>query len=244
MKILIAICFLLGFYVSPAQNLSKIWSTDPVILKHKSDLETLFKAKGSALGNAVFIRIFKQTDKNPQFGELEVWGQKTNSKEYSLVQSYQICYYSGGLGSKHKQGDGKTPEGCYSITAQSLNQYSTFHRSCNIGYPNVYERSCGYTGSAIMIHGNCVSIGCIAMTDERIEPIWTTLVAALHSGHKTINIHIFPFPLTQENLEAHQSHKDYSTWKTLQQIYLAFETNHIPPTVKTGKSGYSLTKTQ
>ncbi len=30
----------------------------------------------------------------------------------------------------------------------------------------------GALGGAIMIHGNCVSIGCLAMTDERIEELW------------------------------------------------------------------------
>src|SRR5476651_1949896 len=108
-----------------------------------------------ANANSVYLRIFKQEH------ILEVWVK--NDKQYHLFKSYPICYFSGGLGTKTHVNDGKSPEGFYTLTAGQLNPVSNYHLALNIGYPNALEKAKGYTGNAIMIHGNCASIGCYAM---------------------------------------------------------------------------------
>lgn len=116
-------------------------------------------------GDQLFIRILKAEDK------LELWAS-TNNKPYELYKTRTICAWSGGLGPKHKQGDGKSPEGFYATNKELLNPNSRYHLAFNIGYPNAYDRANGYTGDFIMVHGNCVSAGCYAMTDAGIEEIY------------------------------------------------------------------------
>ena len=111
------------------------------------------RAKAISYGSQVFIRIFKESK------ELEVWLKK--GKVFEHFKTYNICTYgSGGLGPKIKQGDGRAPEGFYRVTAKSLNPFSNYHLALNLGYPNEYDRAHKRTGSALMIHGDCVSIGC------------------------------------------------------------------------------------
>lgn len=116
-------------------------------------------------GDQLFIRILKAEDK------LELWAS-ANNKPYELYKTWTICAWSGGLGPKHKQGDGKSPEGFYATNKGLLNPNSRYHLAFNIGYPNAYDRANGYTGDFIMVHGNCVSAGCYAMTDVGIEEIY------------------------------------------------------------------------
>ena len=116
------------------------------------------------IGNPLYIRIFKEEK------ELEMW-IKNSSGTYSLYKVFDICTFSGGLGPKKKEGDKKSPEAFYYTKKSFLNPNSAYHLSFNIGYPNEYDKSHGYTGSLIMIHGNCVSIGCYEMTDKYVEEI-------------------------------------------------------------------------
>ncbi len=186
-------------------------------------LENEFQSKNLILGNPVFIRIFKESH------ELEMWIQ--NEDQFELFKTYSICYYSGGLGTKTRQGDGMSPEGFYFITPGQLNPNSTFHLSFNIGYPNRYDREQGYTGGAIMVHGNCVSIGCYAMTDEKIEEIWTIIVKAFENGQPFFRIHIFPFRLTDHALQRQRNSPWYPFWMNLKEGYDYFEEHGYPPNV-------------
>lgn len=189
-----------------------------------------FAAQDLTLGNPVFIRIFKESD------ELEIWVQKGD--QFELFKTYCICNYSGGLGSKTRQGDGKSPEGFYFVTPQQLNPNSTFHLSFNIGYPNPYEREKGYTGGSIMVHGNCVSNGCYAMTDQRVEEIWTVIVKAFENGQRFFRIHIFPFELTENKLSGYSNSKWYPFWMNLKAGYDYFEENGYPPNVMVRNGKY------
>ena len=129
-----------------------------------SQLETELKTKNLVYGSAIFVRIFKEPK------ELEVWIKQEN--KFNHFKTYKICTYgSDGLGPKVKQGDGKAPEGFYIVSPKNMNPLSEFHLSFNLGYPNEYDRAHKRTGSALMIHGSCVSIGCYAMTDAGIEEI-------------------------------------------------------------------------
>ena len=129
-------------------------------------------ALGAYWGAPLYLRIFKASD------ELEVWVEA--GARYQRLRTWPICTWSGGLGPKLRQGDGQAPEGFYEVAAPQLNPSSRFHLSFNLGYPNAFDRAHGRTGDYLMVHGNCVSIGCYAMGDAAIEEIYT-LVAAAHS---------------------------------------------------------------
>lgn len=179
----------------------------------------------------IYLRIFKQTD------EFEVWAKKGN--KYALFKRYDICYYSGGLGTKTKMGDGKSPEGFYTITAKQLNPVSNYHLAINIGYPNQLEKQKGYTGDAIMVHGNCASIGCYAMTDTRIEEIYTLVYKALEAGQDKINLDIFPFRMNDYHMDFFSASPYLPFWKTMKPGYDIFEKKRVPATAKVVGKKYS-----
>src|SRR5246127_3973031 len=106
-------------------------------------------------------RLFKEES------ELEVWKQDTTGR-FALLKTYPICRWSGELGPKIREGDRQAPEGFYPITPAQMNPTSAYYLSFNTGYPNAYDRSLGHTGSELMVHGDCSSRGCYAMTDEQI----------------------------------------------------------------------------
>ena len=115
---------------------------------------------------------------------------------------------------------------------KQMNPYSSYHLSFNIGYPNRYDRGKGYTGSVIMVHGDCVSIGCFAIRDNNIEEIWALLVNAFEAGQQYIQLHSFPFRMKESNMERHSNSQWFPFWSNLQEGYLIFEENGVPPRVK------------
>lgn len=185
--------------------------------------------KGLSFGSAVYIRVFKKE------AELEVWLQ--NGAKYELFKTYPVCALSGTLGPKEKEGDRQSPEGFYSVTRAKLNPASLYHLSFDIGYPNAYDRSLGRSGSFIMVHGNCVSIGCFAMTDDGIEEIYSLADAAFTKGQKSFAVHVFPFRMTVENMKQNAASRWAPFWSDLKAGYDAFEPNHVPPdmVVKEGR---------
>lgn len=211
-----------------------IYANNPIPSSHRSrqaiervkpDLETALYAIGIQWGSAVFIRIFKEEK------ELEMWIMKDDS--FVLFKTYDICTYgTGGLGPKLKEGDRMAPEGFYFVTPAQLNPVSSFHLSFNIGYPNAYDRHHGRTGSAIMVHGSCVSIGCFAMTDLAMEEIYALSDAAFRNGQTFFRVHIFPFKMTTWNMLRYRPNQNISFWENLKEGYLFFEENgNAPPTV-------------
>jgi len=181
-------------------------------------------ARGLARGVPVYLRIFKEEH------ELELWVSGENG--YSLLRTYPICAWSGTLGPKLQEGDGQSPEGFYRVRRRDLNPNSQFHLSFNLGFPNAYDRAHGRTGSYLMVHGNCVSIGCYAMTDEVIETIYGVVEAALKSGQGHVPVHVFPFRMTQANLDRHAGSQWFAFWLNLKQGYDAFEAERLPPKVR------------
>lgn len=182
-------------------------------------------------GNPLYIRIFKEEK------QLELWLESDKNK-YELYKTYGVCSFSGGLGPKKIEGDKKSPEGFYYTHKSLLNPNSTYHLSFNIGYPNEYDKSHGYTGSLIMVHGSCLSIGCYAMTDEYIEEIYDTVEKSLKMGQKKIDVHVFPFKMTEENMKRYKKSEYYNFWKELKPGYDYFEKNKIPPKVKVKNKRY------
>jgi len=187
---------------------------------------------GLQFGAPVFIRIFKEP------GVLEVWIKKQT--KFHLFRKYPVTAFSGGLGPKLQEGDGQAPEGCYFVTPERMNPKSRFHLSFDLGYPNTYDRHHRRTGSALMVHGSCVSTGCYAMGDEAIEEIWTLCSRALESGQKFFRVHCFPFPMSEENLTRHRESVWFAFWSALQPIYGHFKKNKLPPDVTVRAGRYTI----
>lgn len=182
------------------------------------------KPLGLELGSAVFVRIFKRE------AELELW-MAGRDGSYRLFRTYPICRYSGELGPKRRQGDNQAPEGFYRVARGQLNPASRYHLAFNLGYPNTYERAHGYTGDFLMVHGNCVSIGCYAMGDAAIEEIYTLVDAALRAGQPAFEVHAFPFRLDDAALAAERGSPWFDFWSELKPGYDAFERTRRPPRV-------------
>ena len=172
----------------------------------------------------VFMRIFKEE------GEFEVWKQGPGGR-YLLLESYEICTWSGVLGPKFQEGDRQAPEGFYTITPAQMNPNSSYYLSFNLGYPNAYDRSHGRTGSHLMVHGACSSAGCYAMTDEQIAEIYALAREAFEGGQRAFQVHAFPFRMTPENMARHATHQHFPFWEMLQEGYQHFELTRIPPQV-------------
>ena len=215
--------------VSEAQVPSSARSRDAVA-RQESRLKQAFENKGLAWGSPVYLRIIKETSK------LEVWVR--DGRQFTHFESYDVCYFSGTPGPKTRQGDGQSPEGFYFVKPAQLNPHSQFHLSFNIGYPNAYDRSKGYTGDYLMVHGSCVSIGCYAMTDPKIEEIWTLIDAAFRNGQPFFRIHIFPFEMTADRLEKEQQNPWYDFWQNLKAGYDWFEERRVPPNVEVAGGKY------
>ncbi|UQZ91217.1 2-dehydro-3-deoxyphosphooctonate aldolase [Deltaproteobacteria bacterium Smac51] len=196
----------------------------------------LDKKLGSAfkLGNPVFLRIFKDE------AIVEIWMLPENSQKFKLFHSYPICAFSGGLGPKTKEGDRKAPEGFYAVGLRHLNPFSNYHLSFDLDYPNAYDRAQGYTGSLLMVHGNCLSDGCYAMTDPQIEEIYTLAKAALDNGQPFFRVHIFPFRLTASNLALYKNYPWHDFWTMLEPVYAYFEKHGHPPDVAVEKGLYKI----
>ena len=94
-----------------------------------------------------------------------------------------------------------------------------------------------------MVHGECVSAGCYAMTDVRIEEIYTLVAAALEDGQKYFRVHAFPFRMTDSrmNKEFKRKGKWLDFWGNLKEGYDYFEMMKLPPniSVKDGKYAFS-----
>src|SRR5262249_10622060 len=157
-----------------------------------------------------------------QESELELWLLK--GEHFELLASYPICAWSGTLGPKEYEGDRQAPEGFYAVDLNHIGAASRHPRAIDIGFPNSLDRSLGRTGSHILLHGGCRSIGCFAMTDPVMEQIYAVAERALFGGQAAIQVHIFPFRMTEANLKRHSNNRWYGFWLNLKQVYDIFET--------------------
>ncbi len=202
--------------------------TKPEIIQNS--LSESIELISGKMGDAVFVRIFKKE------AELEMWMK--SGEKFSLIQTYPICAYSGDLGPKLKEGDEQSPEGFYYVKKRQLNPNSNYHLAFNIGYPNKYDRAHSRTGSFIMVHGSCASIGCYAMTDNKIEEIYELVEEALNQGQRFVRVHIFPFRMSDETMREYREDKWYKFWENLQVGYRLFEESKIPPNVEVKDKSY------
>ncbi|QRM53361.1 murein L,D-transpeptidase family protein [Sinorhizobium sp. BG8] len=172
----------------------------------------------------VMVRIFKEE------GTLEVW--KANRLDrFQMVKSYKICAWSGKLGPKQKEGDRQAPEGFYPLSKALMNPHSSYYLAINTGFPNNYDRANGFFGSNLMIHGACSSSGCYSMTDEQMIEIFAFARDAFKGGQQNIQLQIFPFRMTAENMARHRDNPNMEFWKMLKVGYDHFEVTKRPPEV-------------
>ena len=177
---------------------------------------------GSSAGAPMMIRIFKQSS------ELEVW-KETRGGAYRLVKTFTICTWSGELGPKFAEGDRQAPEGFYTVTPGQMNPKSGLYLSFNLGFPNKFDRVHGRTGSNLMVHGDCSSAGCFAITDDGIKEVYALARETFAAGNPSVQVQIFPFRMTDANLGAQSASPHFAFWTNLKEGYDLFEATKQPP---------------
>ena len=165
---------------------------------------------------------------------LEVWASASTRGALTRIANYGICQMSGSLGPKRREGDGQVPEGFYTLDYYKNN--SDFFMAMRVSYPNRRDRKLRHTGSAIMIHGNCVSIGCLAMSDERIQELWLLTSAARR--HNKVAVHIFPSCGMTRAIKGAAKHPKLQTfWTNIKQGMDLFEKDRTLRRWRVGPGG-------
>ncbi len=174
----------------------------------------------------ILFRVFKSTN------DFELWARNTVADTFVLIKNYKICALSGILGPKRYEGDKQVPEGFYFI--EDFNPKSNYHLAMQLNYPNYSDMMHGdkeHPGGDICIHGKCMTVGCMPMTDEWIEEIYSTCVASRSNGELNIPVHIYPLRFTQKGLDfLGREYKNEETkhkfWVNMKRAYDYFEATH------------------
>ncbi len=191
----------------------------------------------------LYLRSFKHD------AQLEVWVREEAGGPYKFFKTYKVCAPSGKLGPKRKEGDKQVPEGFYYIN--ELNPRSNYHLSLGINYPNISDRIMGDSarpGSAIYIHGDCVSVGCIAINNEQIEEVYMLVSAARASGQEFVPIHIFPARFNNQKAQeplnrlAKETPGYIPMLKAMQSVFYYFEQQRTLPPVLVNRNGEYVTE--
>jgi murein L,D-transpeptidase YafK len=208
-------------------NSPSLRSLQPLSAKMLTDIDQKNMAKDSP----ILVRIFKDE------AELEVW-KEDKSGRFALLKTYPICRWSGELGPKLREGDRQAPEGFYTITPSLLNPNSSYYLAINMGFPNAYDKANGRTGAFLMIHGDCSSRGCYAMTDEQVAEIYALARESFFGGQTAFQIQAFPFRMTALNMAKHRNSPHLAFWKMLKQGYDHFEVTRLEPKVDVCEKRY------
>lgn len=185
----------------------------------------LMSQKGMTAADPILIRAFKKES------ELEVW-KRGRSGRFELLRTYKICAWGGNVGPKIVEGDKQSPEGFYTVRPTAMNPNSQYHLSFDVGYPNAFDRSYGRTGSAIMVHGDCSSAGCFAMTNSQVEDIYALAREAFRGGQPAFQMQVLPFRMTAENMARHRRSPHVAFWKNLKEGNDHFELTQLEPRVE------------
>src|SRR5262249_11152890 len=187
------------------------------------ELLSLLRQKKMPKHSPILMRIFKEE------AELEVWKQDTTGR-FQTLKTFPICRRSGDLGPKMHEGDRQAPEGFYTITPELMNPNSNFYLAINTGFPKSFDKANNRDGSLLMIHGDCSSSGCYAMTDEQVGEIYSLARDSL-LGRPSFQIQAYPFRLTPANLARHRTSPNLAFWKMLKIGNDHFEATHLEPKV-------------
>ena len=187
-------------------------------------LLSLFRQKKMPKHSPILVRIFKEE------AELEVWKQDTTG-HFQILKVYPICRWSGDLGPKVREGDRQAPEGFYTITPDLMQPNSNYYLAINTGFPNAFDRANDRHGAFLMIHGDCSSRGCYAMTDEQIGEIYSLARESFLGGQQSFQIQAYPFRMTPLNLARHRTNPNMAFWKMIKEGNDHFEATHLEPKV-------------
>ena len=190
-----------------------------------NEMVEAIERKGMAKETPILVRIFKEEL------ELEVWKQ-TKDGQYDLLKTYPICRWSGELGPKVKQGDRQAPEGFYMITPGLMNPNSAYYLAFNMGFPNSFDRALGRSGANLMVHGDCSSSGCYAMTDDQIGEIFALARELFDGGQRAFQVQAYPFHMTAENMAKHRDNPNIAFWRMLKEGNDHFEVTRQEPKVE------------
>ena len=190
-----------------------------------NDMIEAIERKGMAKETPILVRIFKEDS------ELEIWKQ-TKDGQYEHLKTYPICRWSGELGPKVKQGDRQAPEGFYMITPGLMNPNSAYYLAFNMGFPNSFDRALGRTGANLMVHGDCSSSGCYAMTDEQIGEIFALARDSFEGGQRAFQVQAYPFRMTPTNMAKHRDNPNMAFWRMLKEGNDHFEVTRQEPKVE------------
>lgn len=177
----------------------------------------------------IYLRAFKSEKK------IELWAKNKSDDSYKLIRESDICQTSGENGPKRMQGDFQIPEGYYHI--DRFNPVSNFYLSLGLNYPNKSDKILGIKGNLggdIFIHGACVTIGCMPITDDLIKELYVFCVEAKDNGQTKIPVTVFPANLTNTNynqlIQNNKSDTDkLGLWADLKRGFDTFnETKKLP----------------
>lgn len=207
--------------------------------KEQSVISLLQKKEIQYSSFDIFLRAFKKENL------LQVFAKNKADNKFQLLKEYDFCTLSGELGPKRKQGDMQVPEGFYYI--DRFNPVSSYYLSLGINYPNKSDKILGNKnnpGGDIFIHGNCVSIGCIPITDEKIKELYVLCIEAKSGGQEKIPVHIFPAIMDEKGMKnlSEQFEKQNPFWVNLKSAYDFFEQNFSLPEISVGLNGEYLIK--
>ncbi len=189
---------------------------------------------------AVYLRAFKRE------GVLELWAcSEPAGAPFHLVTIYPILRASGRLGPKRCEGDGQVPEGFYMVNR--FNPRSLFHLSLGLDYPNAADRRLTtdpeHPGTDIFIHGDAVSVGCLAMGDAVAEELYLTVSDTCAAGKNNPAVHIFPCRMNDANWKSllaplcEGQPELRSLWLSLGEGYNRFERTRQVPVVSVETDG-------
>ena len=209
-------------------------------LKRKEDtLQKQFIKKGLGWpAKYVYIRSFKYD------GELEVWVRNERKEPFKLFKTYKVCALAGTLGPKRMQGDYQVPEGFYYIN--EFNPNSSYYLSLGLNYPNPSDRilsDSAHPGGDIYIHGSCVTVGCIPVTDKQIDELYILAAYAKNHGQDYIPVHIYPIRYNNKRSAAYLANLTKSDGQLkvfadrLQAVYDHFEATHKLPVIMSNNNG-------
>ncbi len=239
MFVFIAIILISSIQTSFKQNQLKNSRVKTAYEEKEAIVKSFFAEKKIRYeGYELFIRAFKKEQ------VVEVWVKEKNKDEFVLLHAYPFCATSGTLGPKRSEGDSQIPEGVYEIN--HFNPQSNFYLSLGINYPNASDKILSdrqHPGGSIYIHGNCVTIGCISITDDKIKELYVLAVEAKNNGQGKISVHIFPDRLDTNAIEKLSSSNQTITsfWKNLQPIYEDFKSSRKLKVVSVNSKGeYSI----
>jgi len=192
-------------------------------------------------------------------GEYEIWAGSSRSDSLRLLAILPICAVDNYPGTKLEQGDGKTPEGFYKCTVlygssmsfmwmnlneSKIDDYGEVGGQCSsfkicLDYPLAVDsrRTRKFMpkgtspGSAICIHANCVTAGCISFENKNYLPVFLSQIHHNSAKYGKVMVHIFPYRFDKQDADAMAaaSYTDMKSkdlklfWKEIEKGHTLFE---------------------